>query len=178
MRYIASVIQYVSTRTSQTDSIASSPSHIRAYTTLIENFSLSRHQKKKAVIFPCQVPPVTMYLPINVSFPIRKPVIPMLSPGLSYLLRLLPVFVLYPLLTFTALRYVSQRSQYSIPISLQAVLSILSLPATFFVSQTLTGIRNTLRARSIGAVIPPQVRDSSFGVVAKLRRMVTDYPSG
>ncbi|KAF7340297.1 Cytochrome P450 monooxygenase pc-3 [Mycena venus] len=98
----------------------------------------------------------------------------MLSVGVRYLFRLLPVLLLPPLSTAYILSVIGLRLHATIYV----LLSLLSLPCGLVVMVQWNGYSDRRQARELNAVLPPRIVDKSIGGLRTLRSMVENVQRG
>jgi hypothetical protein len=98
----------------------------------------------------------------------------MLSLGVRYLLRLLPILLIPPISTALFLSTI----KVELHATIRAVLSLLSLPCGLFLVVQWNDYNDRTQARALGAVLPPRVGDTSIGGLNTMRSMVNNFQKG
>ncbi|KAJ6515180.1 cytochrome P450 [Mycena vitilis] len=98
----------------------------------------------------------------------------MLSIGVRYLLRILPILILPPVATALLLSGIGAK----LNIFLHVLISLASLPAVLFLVVQWNDYSDRAQARKLHAVLPPRVTDKSIGGRNTMRSMIDNFQRG
>ena len=100
-----------------------------------------------------------------------------LQPGPVYVLSLLPKFIIPSATVYLSLRILQERFHLGIPFSLIFGATALARPLLFILTRYYMIWANNRAAIANGAVLPPQVRESTFSIISSMRKSVqSGYP--
>ncbi|KAJ7590401.1 cytochrome P450 [Mycena floridula] len=100
----------------------------------------------------------------------------MVSPGVLHILRLSVSFSVLPIVTYASLTAIQRHNGLAFSEWMILLVSAATLAARGLVSPIVAQQLNKRRAAALGAIIPPEVEESSMAVMAKLRGLSTGYP--
>ncbi|KAF7355671.1 Cytochrome P450 monooxygenase pc-3 [Mycena sanguinolenta] len=100
----------------------------------------------------------------------------MLSIGVRYLLRILPILLLPPISTAYLLSAIGLRERLYAP--LYVFISFLSLPCGLVLIVQWSDYCDKRQARKLDAVLPPRVKDSTIGSRNTMHSMIDNFQNG
>jgi hypothetical protein len=113
---------------------------------------------------------------------LAKPTFPSLKmfnlpPGPVYVFALLPKFIVSSITVYLSLLVLQDRLHLDIPTLLVVAAVALARPVLFIVTQYYRIWANKRAAIANGAILPPQVRESTFSIISSLRKSIqSGYP--
>ena len=99
-------------------------------------------------------------------------------PGIALLVHRLPRLLLPPASVYILLHTLGAASIISIPLWLQIILCLLSLPATFTISVIYKDYVDKKDAHAMGAVLPPMVKTRWIGGLDTLFKIAQNFKTG
>ena len=101
-----------------------------------------------------------------------------LQPGPAHLLGFLPNFIVPSATVYLSLRILQERLHLVIPFSLVIASTILARPFLFIFTRYYTTWANNRAATANGAVLAPEVQESTFSIISALTDSFRDGYAG
>jgi len=101
-----------------------------------------------------------------------------LPPGPAHLLGFFPSFIAPSAIVYLSLRVCQERLHLDIPFSLVIASTVLARPFLFIVTRYYTTWANNRAAAANGAVLAPEVQESTFSIISALTDSFRDGYAG
>jgi hypothetical protein len=99
-----------------------------------------------------------------------------LPPGITYILHLLFQLVLHMVASYTLLELLVHKFGLPLPQPVEILICLVSKPLLLYATVVATYIRSKYRAARLGATLAPQVQESSFKIIRKVKTILKSYP--